>query len=264
MADLSQFFFETDARIVALLLVFSIVLIAEASFRVGGWLHRERGIEADSSFSVVEGGVLGLIALILGFSFSLAGTRFDARQVAVVTEANAIGTTYLRASFLDPRDREPFRSLLTQYTAVRLNRYQNYWSDAIRDQSSKETAELQTSMWRFVADTANRRPSPTTSSLVQTTNETFDSGSALDASLANHVPGAIVLLVIVASLVGAAVVGFGFGLGNSSHVMVSGLYAIIITLLVTTTLDLDRPSRGLIQMHVAPLSDQLQTMKGRP
>jgi hypothetical protein len=262
--DISQFWFDADERMVAILLFFAIVIVAELAFRFGRFVHSARKIEADGPFTVVEGGVLGLVALILGFSFSLAGARFDARQIAIVTETNAIGTTYLRSSFLDPQDRAPFRSLLTQYARARLERYQGYGDASVRERTAERTSQLQASIWRIVADTANRRPSQTTMLLTQTTNETIDSSGALDASLDNHVPGAIVLLVIVSALVASGLVGFGFGLGTESHLMVTALFAITVTLLVVTTLDLDRPSSGWIHQNLTPLSDQLHAMEAAP
>lgn len=258
--DLSEFWFDVDGKVVALILAISIVIVAEAGFRFGRFMHRTRGMLPDAAFTVVEGGVLGLVALVLGFSFSLAESRFDARQQAIVTEANAIGTTYLRASFLEPSNRESFRLLLRQHARLRLERYENYASLQVRDRTAKETAALQRRIWSIVANEADAHPNPITSLLTQTTNDMFDIGAELDASLANHVPGAIVLLVIIGGLAGAGIIGFGYGLSNSAHVTVSVLYSLIVSLLVTTTLDLDRPSRGFIVLRLTPLRDQLQTM----
>jgi hypothetical protein len=261
--DISEFWFQVDSNLVAVLLAIAILVVAEFGFRLGDLLHRKRHIESDAAFNVVEGGVLGLVALILGFSFSLAVNRFDARQHTVVVEANAIGTTYFRSSFLEMPDRETFRSLIRRYTRVRLDRYERFAVPAVRAHTAAETAALQNKLWRIVASEANRRPRITASLLAQATNDMFDIGAEHDASLANHVPGAIILLVIIGGLAGAGVIGFGFGLSSSSHWPVSVLYGLIIMLLVTTTLDLDRPSRGWIRVRLVPLSDQLRLISER-
>jgi hypothetical protein len=258
--SLGEFWYQIDSRIFSVLLVVAILVVAELGFRFGKELQRRGKVESDAGFFVVEGGILGLVGLILGFSFSLAVTRFDDRQHLIVDEANAIGTTYLRSTFLEPHERLRFQVLLHEYTVTKLNVYQHFADLAIRERSRKVIAGLQTHLWSIVSSAADRHPTLTLTILTQATNTMFDVGGALQASLSNHVPGAMVVLVIVASLAGAAVVGFGFGLSNTSHLTVSGLYALIMTVMVVVTLDLDRPARGYIRNNFAPLENQMQSI----
>ena len=64
--------------------------------------------------------ILGLLALVLGFTFSLAASRFNAQRQKVLEEANAIGTTFLRARLLPEPQRSEIARLLRQYVDVRL------------------------------------------------------------------------------------------------------------------------------------------------
>src|SRR5262249_45576320 len=71
-----------------------------AAIEIGGWLGARASVQGDDNISTLEGAVIGLLALIVGFTFAMALARFEARRDAVLTEANAIGTTALRARLL--------------------------------------------------------------------------------------------------------------------------------------------------------------------
>src|SRR5438309_8931228 len=75
---------------------------------------------ASNSFKTVESAVLGLLALLLGFSFAMAVSRYDQRKQLEVDEANAIGTTWLRTAVLDEPMRTEARGLLKEYVPVRI------------------------------------------------------------------------------------------------------------------------------------------------
>src|ERR1044072_2324707 len=75
-------------------------LLMEIGYRVGKWRHVHRPDERDQPVGAMVASILGLVALVLGFTFSLAASRFDARRMAVLDEANAIGTCYLRSRLL--------------------------------------------------------------------------------------------------------------------------------------------------------------------
>src|SRR4030095_4387887 len=77
--------------------------------------------EARTHEGYIVSGALGLLALLLGFTFALAVDRFDARRGLVLEEANAIGTTYLRAQLLDEPHRSRLSRLLAGYAQNRLD-----------------------------------------------------------------------------------------------------------------------------------------------
>jgi hypothetical protein len=66
------------------------------------------------------GATLGLLAFILAFTFAFASSRFDNRRQLLLDEANALGTTYLRAGML-PEWGEEVRRLLRDYIGHRLD-----------------------------------------------------------------------------------------------------------------------------------------------
>ena len=92
----------------SLLTIFLVGLAAIlTAIEIGRWLGVHAGGEAGGNVSTLEGAIIGLLALILGFTFAMALSRFEARRDAILTEANAIGTTALRARLLpDPHPKE--------------------------------------------------------------------------------------------------------------------------------------------------------------
>ena len=117
--------------------------------RAGGILDRQPGkkhIEAGAKASAGEtvGAALGLVALMLAFTFNLAASRHDTRRRLVITEANAVGTTFLRAGLLAEPHRSRVKSLLREYVEVRLK--------AVREQNIVQgharSLELHGQLWK--------------------------------------------------------------------------------------------------------------------
>jgi hypothetical protein len=101
-----------------------IALIALLAVELGFRLARSRVLrsvhENEAPVGTIVGATLALLAFLLAFTFGLAASRFDARKGFVLDEANAIGTTYLRAALLPDPDRTEIRALLREYVDVRL------------------------------------------------------------------------------------------------------------------------------------------------
>src|SRR4051795_2617372 len=95
-----------------------------------GWRLGRRGDGHSTNIGTLESATVGLLALIIGFTFSMALSRFEARRDAVVQEANAIGTTALRARFLPEPYRAESLKLLRDYTQVRLDAFRRGYSFA--------------------------------------------------------------------------------------------------------------------------------------
>src|SRR5262245_50288384 len=97
-----------------------LALSIEAGFRVAGYRQKHSRDEPPASVGPIVAPILGLLAFMLAFTFGMAGSRFEARRQVVLTEANAIGTTYLRAGLLPEPMRTEVQGLLRQYVDTRL------------------------------------------------------------------------------------------------------------------------------------------------
>ena len=112
--------------------------------------------EMRPDFSVILAASLTLLGLIIGFSFSMATARYDLRKTYEEAEANAIGTEYVRADLLGPAEASQVRSLLKQYTDLRIQTYQkHYWDDMTP--INRQTAELQNQLWVAASQSAMAR-----------------------------------------------------------------------------------------------------------
>jgi len=236
------------------LLLLVVLLSAEVGFHFGRWIVRNREPGENTLFDVVEGGVLGLVGLILAFSFSLAITRFEDRQHLVVTEANAIDTAYLRASFLPATRRDALEGDLREYLQTRLTLYQTYRSTSAREPSLRESLALQERMWKTVASAVNANPqNHAIQLLAEAVNQTIDAGREQQAALDNRVPGEIAALLIVVAVVAAGLLGYGFGINIAPRRVMTVIFCLLITMIVYTIFDLDRPQSGLITVNLGPL-----------
>lgn len=91
-----------------------VLLSVECGYRLGRYRRNRHEQEKETPVGTMVGATLGLLAFILAFTFGLAAARFDTRRQVLLDEANAIGTTYLRAGML-PEQRNEIRTLLRNY-----------------------------------------------------------------------------------------------------------------------------------------------------
>jgi hypothetical protein len=231
------------------LLVFAISLVVLwLSVQIGAFFGRKlRPVQDDErdDLSIVINASLTLLALIIGFSFSMAVSRYDQRKNYEEEEANAIGTEYVRADLLPTADAAKVRQLLEQYLDQRLLFY------TIRNprqlgQVDGETAKLQTEMWSTVQVAATARPTPPVAFAVSGMNDVLNTQGYTQASWWNRLPvGAwslMVLLAICCSLL----------LGYSAHRRVSLLFTVlplVVAIAFFLIADIDSPRRGVIRVH---------------
>ena len=88
----------SNYELLPIFLISLVVVLAASEF--GRWLGTRAGRRGEEDISTLEGAVLGLLALMIGFTFAMALSRFEARREAILIEANSIGTTALRARLL--------------------------------------------------------------------------------------------------------------------------------------------------------------------
>ncbi|WP_029432240.1 hypothetical protein [Blastococcus sp. URHD0036] len=256
-------FFGLSTWVLALVLAVTMAGATVLGLVVGRILAR-RSDQHREPLGVLQGALVGFMGLILAFALSLAVGRYENRRADVVDEANAIGTTYLRAQTLS----EPFRShslaLLRVYTDVSIGIADHVpGSDAQRDDVD-ESSEIQRGLWSLAAQALDAAPTDSAPRLyVESVNDMFDAQTRRVAGLGNRVPSPVVLLQVVAAAVALAVLALHlgtYGRGVATVLVAAGL----VTLLLVVSFDLDRPTRGLIQVPDAALSAVAATMAGPP
>lgn len=246
---------------VLILVSLMLLILAEAGYRFGSAFHRRNPEAAKGHSGSVQGAVLGLLGLLLGFSFAMAVGRFDTRRALVVEEANSIGTTWLRTDFLPGPYKGEIRDLLIRYTELKLAAFDADDDREDREKTAKEIAEIHGEMWRNASAAAAERSTPITASFITTLNETIDLDATRKAALTNHVPGAVWLLLLVVAGCGAWASGYGSGTGGLRSVFNQLLFPILIGVVITLIADIDRAHKGLIGMKSQPFRELLESMK---
>lgn len=233
------------------------VLAIETGYRVGLRFTRESSDAARSHVGAVLSSLLGILALLLGFTFSLALQRFDSRSVALVEEANAIGTSYLRAALLPEAIRGDAQKMLRDYIALRvedsfLMLVEVEKRTALQEQTNRQLDAL----WRLAVAAAEQDPNPVrTGFFVQSLNETIDAYGLRQAALGRHVPVVVLFLLAGVFLMAGGVLGYSTGVAGHRPSLAAHLLIVLIVVLVFIIIDLDRPRRGLILVDQTSLID---------
>ena len=245
------------------LLTISLLLLSfsEGGYRLGVLSRRKNAHAAESIGGSVQGAVLGLLGLLLGFSFAMSVGRYEARRALVNDEANSIGTTWLRADFLPTPAREEIRALLVRYTRMRIERVASARDETEVLSISKESGEIHNALWAKGAAAASANPSPLSATFIVSLNETIDLHSTRVFALRNHVPGAVWLLLMVVSGCSAWASGYSSGANGVRSFFNQLVFPILIGIVITLITDIDRPTKGLIGVSQKPLEDLLETIQ---
>jgi hypothetical protein len=202
-----------------------------------------------------------MIALLLGFTFSMAISRYDARRRLVFQEANAIGTTYLRASLLPAGHEVPVRDALRQYVNVRLDLQKNGRDPDRVAEGLSATADIHRTLWKHAEDAARQAPSAITSSFVVTLNDLIDTDTERVAAARAQIPGGVWFLLTVVAACGCLMTGYRSGVDDTRNGFANILLPLLITFVIIIIFDLASPLRGLIGVSQQPMID-LQRMMG--
>jgi hypothetical protein len=246
------------------LLFFAVLL---GTIVLGAYLgHRVRHL-SDSlkePFGILQGALLGLVGLLLAFGLSLAVSRYEGRRANVVSEANAIGTTYLRAQTLAEPMRSRSLALLTRYTQVAIRVSEVVpGSEAARAAVASE-AGIQRRLWGLTGEALDRAPLASAPRLyAESLNEMIDDETVRVAALSNRVPTAVLVLEVLGSAVALGLLAAYLAIVGRGLVGVF-LAGALVAFLLLVTADLDRPTRGLIRVPDKVLTDQLASMTQPP
>ena len=212
----------------------------------------------------MQAALLGLVGLLLAFGLSLAVSRYEDRRSNVVHEANAIGTTYLRAQTLAEPVRSRSLDLLVGYTrsAIRVSD-EVPGSDEARDARAQEE-RIERRLWSLAGEALDMAPTASAPRLyVETLNEMIDGENARVAALSNRVPTAVLVLEVVGAALAIGLLAAYLAIVGRGVLAVT-LAAALLAFLLLVTADLDRPTRGMITVPDTALTNQLASMMEPP
>jgi hypothetical protein len=233
------------------------------SARIGVYLRKKRqNLDEDeyNDLNLIVTAVLTLLALIIGFSFSMAINRYDQRKNYEEAEANAIGTEYVRADLLPAADAERVRALLRDYLDQRVLFYQSRDESEI-GQTNARTAQLQAELWSSVHALPPAQQTPVAALAVSGMNDVLNSQGYTQAAWWNHIPvGAWILMVSVA-ICSNVLVGYGMHRVDAgrNRLIVLPLVLCIAFFLIA---DIDSPRRGIIRVRPQNLISLVPSIHG--
>lgn len=231
--------------------LFAFILIAyEIFFHVGRRYQQKTDQEVKAQVSSIQAGILGVLALLLGFTFSMALQRFDNRSHAVIKEANAIGTALLRTRLLPTPYNSITYNMLQEYIDLRIEISSvDLTNTAKRKSINKKTDEIQNQIWGYSIKAAEIDPRPvTTGYFIASLNDAIDARGERNALLQRHVPEVILFLLFFAFIIGGALMGYNSGLSLKRAYIPTVIFSLLLVLIVFIIIDLDRPKRGLIMV----------------
>lgn len=217
-----------------------------------------------SQFATIQAALLGLLALLLGFTFAMSMSRYDKRKQMVLEEANAIGTTFLRTQLLPEPYRREISQLLRQYVDVRLE-YYDAGIDAARLQQAFDRAQaLHQQIWSYTPALGERDPRAVTTGLfLLSLNEMIDLHAKRLTAMENHVPESALLLLYFLAILTIWFVGYASGLAGLRNFFVVMLLPVLIAAVIHVIIDIERPRRGLIKVGQQRLIELRQNLAER-
>jgi hypothetical protein len=229
-----------------------------ASFR-----KRQPNLPEDvhKDLDVISAATLTLLGLIIGFSFSMAISRYDQRKTYEAVEANVIGTEYARADLLPAADAVRLRSLLREYLDQRVLFYRSRDENELR-QIDAATAQLHTELWSAVQVPAGTPPTPLLALVVSGMNEVLDSQGYTQAAWWNRIPIAAWGLMAAIAICSNLLVSY------SRHDPKAGVIRFLILPLVLSVAffaiaDIDSPRMGIIRVRPENLTSLAQSLHGQ-
>jgi hypothetical protein len=232
----------------SLLTIFLVGLaVILAASELGWQLGARGGGRGGRNASTLESAMLGLLALIIGFSFSMALSRFEARRDAVVNEANAIGTAALQARLLPDPHRTETLKLLREYIQIRLDVVQSGQSLAELKTAVDRSDGVQESLWlQAKALAAKDTGMVPTGLFIQALNEMIDDQAKRLAALRNRIPNIVLLGLFGIAATAAGFAGYASGLDTKRTRLPLCIMGLLVAMVIILIFDLDRPSSGLI------------------
>lgn len=229
-----------------------------ASCVAGSRLRAARAPEQHGdSDGYILSAVLGLLGLLIAFTFSLALSRYDTRREMVVAEGNAISTAWLRATLVGGEEGDALRQSLRGYADIRLR------LPAAPDPAAveREASRQQEVIWQSLRPALARLDPPIAATLVSATTEMFDAAASRKAERDARLPGRVLSMVALYALMAAAITGYVIGKWSDwRDAVVSNVLFVLLALALALILDLDRPWSGSITISPQPVIDARAVM----
>lgn len=229
-----------------------VLLAVEAGYRWARHKQARTEQEKEAPVGAMVGATLGLLAFLLAFTFGMAADRYHARREALLEEANAISTAYLRTALVSEPHRTEARKLLREYVDERLQ-----WAGVERFHAGHSSDELLRGLWTHAAAAGQKEPqSEVVALFVQAANDVIDlHAKRLMARQRSRIPDAFWVVLYAVAILGLAAMGYHGGVAGTTRSPVMLAVALAFAAVVLLIVDLDRPGQGLLVVNQQAMID---------
>lgn len=243
------------------LLVLGGLVVFELGYQLGDRWQRRTPDEKEGSTGLLVGSLLALLGFLLAITMGMAADRFNTRRALVLEEANAIGTTYLRAGYLPAPHDQVVRDLLRTYVPLRIT---SVSSEQLRTNLAR-SVEIQTALWDEAQGLARETPDSVVLGLfIESLNDVIDlHEERVVAGSYARVPESILILLVLGGALTLAMVGFNAGLSRRRSLVGATILILVMSATITLVIDLDRPRDGFLTTSQQAMID-LQSQLGVP
>ncbi|NLC70584.1 MAG: hypothetical protein GX751_04400 [Desulfuromonadaceae bacterium] len=232
---------------------FVALITAEFCYRLGRWWQKRSPEEKEGPTSMIVGSLMALMAFLLAITMGMASDRFDTRRRLVLAEANAVGTTYLRAGYLAEPASSTVRDLIRDYVPLRIA------TNDLADLKVRiaRSVEIQAKLWSITEGLARAAPDSNVLALfIASLNETIDlHETRVVAGQYGRVPETILIMLLLGSLLTLGMVGYNAGLTRRRSPITAVVLIVVLGAVITLLVDLDRPREGFLEVSQQPLID---------
>jgi hypothetical protein len=235
-----------------------------AGILLGSWIRETRTaiVESESKvITVLEGALLTLFGLLIGFTFSMAVSRYDLRKQLAVQEANAIGTTWLRTALLPEPQRTQEQNLLRAYVQQRLLFHERYHQREAFHESAEQAALIRERLWAIASDYASDHRDPVTALYLQALNNAIDMAGERVAAYENRIPAEAWCMLLFVGFVSTVVTGTKIG---RRRWVLQLILPVVLAATLAMTLDLDSPQFGFIHVSQVDMERDAKDMTRVP
>jgi hypothetical protein len=243
-----------------LALAVTLLAIVELGFRLAGvGASKPSGGDVAGQASVVLGGILAMLGLLLAFSFGIVEARYAARKALVLDEANAIGTTYLRAGLLPEQQAASVRRLLREYVQLRIRPS----TPSAIARAIERSAQIHTDLWREAEDVGKANAeSEVVGLFVSSLNEMIDlHTSRVSISLHQRLPSAIFNVLFGVATIAMLVLGYAAGLAKGRAPLPVAALILSLSSVFVLIYQMDSPTAPMFRISQWALEDVQRTMQ---
>jgi|WetSurMetagenome_2_1015567.scaffolds.fasta_scaffold99403_2 hypothetical protein len=231
-----------------------VILSVEGGWRLGRFRRQRAEHEKEAPIGMIVGAMLSLLAFLLAFTFGMSASRFDARRQLVLQEANAIGTTYLRADILLEPQRSEIRNLLREYAALRVAGA----ASNITPEVLAKSGAMQDRLWTDAVTVGGQSPNSIVVGLFeQSLNEMISLDETRVTAIRSRIPDSIWFVLYIVTILAMAAMGYQFGLTGERSWWVTIFLVVAFAAVILLIADLDRPQLGLVRVSQQAMIDLL-------